>query len=77
MAHKMTAVTERFQRRPTSIGLMASGVQLWECSQLALQYVELVLLAVCGHGGLYARRGWRGWKGEDEIVVPWGTTANI
>jgi hypothetical protein len=45
--------------------------QLFECSQLALQYVELVLLAVCGYSGYYARRGWHGWKGDDEILVPW------
>jgi len=47
------------------------GEQRWECSQLALEYLELSLLAVCGHDGYYARRGWRGWKGEDEILVPW------
>lgn len=47
------------------------GVQRMECSQLALQYLELALLAVCRHDGYYARRGWRGWKGEDEVLVPW------
>lgn len=45
---------------------------LWfECSQLALQYVELSLLAICGHTTQYAHRGWRGWKGDDEVSVPW------
>lgn len=48
-----------------------SGVQLWQAGQLTLQYVELSLLAVCGYQGKYARRGWRGWKGDDEIFVPW------
>lgn len=48
-----------------------SGVQRWECGQLALQYLELVLLALFGHTGRYAQRAWRGWKGEDEIPVPW------
>lgn len=50
------------------------GSHLLECSQLALQYVELAILAVCGHSGYYARRGWTGWKGDDEVVVPWGRT---
>lgn len=50
------------------------GETLYECSQLALQYVELALLAICGHSGHYARRAWRGWKGDDEVLVPWVTT---
>lgn len=48
-----------------------SGVQRWACGQLALQYLELVLLALFGHKGRYAQRAWRGWKGDDEIYVPW------
>jgi hypothetical protein len=49
------------------------GEQRMECSQLALQYLELVILAICGHDGYYSRRGWRGWKGvgNDEVPVPW------
>jgi hypothetical protein len=47
------------------------GVQRWEAGQLALQYVELALLALCGYQGKYARRCWRGWKGGDEVFVPW------
>jgi hypothetical protein len=47
------------------------GEQRMECSELALQYLELALLAVCGHDGYYTRRGWRGWKGDDEVPVPW------
>jgi len=50
------------------------GVTLYECSQLALQYVELVLLAICGHNGHYARRAWRAWQGDDEVLVPWVAT---
>jgi hypothetical protein len=51
------------------------GLALYECSQLALQYVELVLLGMCGYGGHYARRAWRGWKGDDEVLVPWAAAA--
>ena len=47
------------------------GVQWWQAAQLALQYVELSLLALCGYQGKYARRCWRGCKGEDEVFVPW------
>ncbi|MHB1326176.1 MAG: hypothetical protein ACYC0L_08250 [Thermoleophilia bacterium] len=50
------------------------GITWHECSQLALQYIELVLLAICGHNGHYARRAWKGWKGDDEVLVPWVAT---
>lgn len=50
------------------------GMTLFECSQLALQYVDLAILAVCGHSGSYSRRAWRGWKGDDEVPVPWAAT---
>jgi hypothetical protein len=48
-----------------------SGTQWWLAGQLAIQYVELSLLALCGYQGMYARRGWRGFKGDDEAFVPW------
>jgi hypothetical protein len=47
------------------------GEHLLECGQLGLHYVELSILAICGHSTNYARRGWKGWKGEDEVAVPW------
>jgi hypothetical protein len=50
------------------------GMTRWECAQLAIQYIELVLLSVCGYDGPYARRGWKGWKGDDEVPVPWATS---
>lgn len=59
--------TKRKRRLMDSI----DGMQRWQCSQLALQYLELSLLAVCGHDGYYARRGWQAWKGDDEVLVPW------
>lgn len=45
--------------------------QLWEASQLSIQYLELALLALLKYRGKYSRRCWRGYKGEDEIEVPW------
>lgn len=50
------------------------GMTRWECAQLAIQYIELVLLSVCGYDGPYARRGWKGWKGDDEVPVPWAAS---
>src|SRR5882724_1320628 len=47
------------------------GRQRYQCGQVALHYLELALLALFGHDGYYARRGWEGWKGEDEVPVPW------
>jgi hypothetical protein len=51
------------------------GSTWYECTQLALQYVELVLLALCGYNGHYARRAWKGWKGDDETPVPWNVSS--
>jgi hypothetical protein len=39
--------------------------------QLALQYFELVLLALCGYREKYVKRGFREWRGADECLVPW------
>lgn len=47
------------------------GRTLSQCGDLSLEYIELVILAVCGYKGIYARRGWQGWKGDDEALVPW------
>ena len=64
------ALVHSGEKNPTTIKSV-SGVQSWQAGQLALQYVELSLLALCGYQGKYARRCWRGWKGEDEVFVPW------
>lgn len=48
-----------------------SGIQRWECGQLALQYLELVLLALFGYRGNYVQRTWRGSEGGSEVLVPW------
>jgi hypothetical protein len=42
---------------------------------MGIGFIELVILALCEYEGAFARRGWRGWKGEDEIPVPW--TENV
>lgn len=47
------------------------GVLYWQAAQLGLELFELVLLALCGYRGKYACRAFRGWKGNDEIPVPW------
>jgi hypothetical protein len=62
--------TEAVDNSRGSLGAV-EGKHLVECGQLALNYVDLAILAVCHHDGHYARRGWRGWKGDDEVRVPW------
>lgn len=64
--------TDRKRSRLRSL----DGATWRECSELALDYVDLVLLAVCGHDGHYARRGLVGWKGDDEVLVPWVKSAS-
>lgn len=55
--------------------IAALDAMTWfECSQLAMQYLDLAVLAACGHTGHYARRAWKGWKGDDEVPVPWVET---
>lgn len=50
---------------------LVPGSDLLQCSALALNYVELALLSLCGYSGHYVRRGWRGWMGDDEVRGPW------
>lgn len=65
--NKLVHATEQHR-----VGLSTvNGLQFFECAQLAIQYIELVLLAICGYRGHYARRGWSGWKGDDEVLMPW------
>ena len=59
--------TERNRDKTTPL----KGYPFLECSQLALQYLELVILGVCGHSGHYSQRAFKGWKGDDEVIVPW------
>ena len=63
--------TEKNRDKTKQLG----GTHFLECSQLALRYLELAILGVCAHSGRYAQRGFKGWKGDDEIVVPWANHA--
>ncbi len=65
--NRLVHSTEKDRRRISKI----DGMQRWECLELALQYLELAILAICGHDGHYAKRGWRGFTGENEARVPW------
>lgn len=67
------ALVHATEQKRVAIGKL-HGVERYQCAQLALHYLELVLLAVCGHDGRYARRGWEGLRGEDEVQVPWMLT---
>jgi hypothetical protein len=48
-----------------------TGPQLWECSQLALRYLELTLLSICGYSGQYAIRAFYPSGSAIEEPVPW------
>lgn len=48
-----------------------NGTHLYQIAQTGIGFIELVILALCRYEGSFARRGWRGWKGNDEIPVPW------
>lgn len=44
---------------------------VFELKELALSYLELGFLSALGYKGQYARRIFKGWKGEDLAPVPW------
>lgn len=48
-----------------------NGIHLYQIAQMGIGFIELVILAICEYKGAFAQRGWSGWKGEDEIPVPW------
>lgn len=47
------------------------GVTLMQAGQYGIELFELSLLAMMSYRGKYARRAFQGWKGDDEIPVPW------
>lgn len=48
-----------------------NGTHLHQIAQMGIGFIELVILAICEYKGAFAQRGWSGWKGENEIPVPW------
>ena len=48
-----------------------NGIHLYQVAQMGINLIELSILALCDYDGIYAQRGWIGWKGEDERIVPW------
>ena len=53
------------------VAMKLNGIHLYQIAQMGIGLIELVILAICEYKGSFAQRGWRGWKGEDEISVPW------
>lgn len=47
------------------------GVTRMQTAQYGLELLELCLLAIMNYRGKYTRRAFQGWKGDDEILVPW------
>jgi hypothetical protein len=47
------------------------GITRTQAAQYGIELFELCLLAIMNYRGKYARRAFQGWKGEDEIPVPW------
>jgi hypothetical protein len=66
------ALVHANKRKRIHVGSL-SNVHWWLPGQLVLHYVELAFLALCGYQGKYSRRAWKGWKGEDEVLVPWAS----
>jgi len=49
----------------------ADGITRMQAAQYGMELFELCLLAMMNYQGKYARRAFQGWKGDDEIPVPW------
>ena len=47
------------------------GLLRLQAGQYAIESFELCTLALMNYRGKYARRAFRGWKGDDEVTVPW------
>jgi hypothetical protein len=47
------------------------GTTRMQAAQYGLELLELCLLAMMNYRGKYARRAFQGWKGDDEVTVPW------
>lgn len=49
------------------------GITRMQAAQYGIELFELCLLAMMNYRGKYARRAFQGWKGNDEIPVPWSS----
>jgi len=47
------------------------GITRFQAAQYGIELLELCLLAIMNYRGKYARRAFQGWKGDDEVPVPW------
>jgi hypothetical protein len=47
------------------------GTTRMQAAQYGMELFELCLLALMDYQGKYTRRAFQGWKGDDEIPVPW------
>lgn len=47
------------------------GIVRMQVAQYGIELFELCLLAMMDYRGKYARRAFQGWKGDDEVLVPW------
>lgn len=47
------------------------GMVRYQAAQYGLELVELCVLAIFNYRGAYAQRAHQGWKGEEEVPVPW------
>ena len=70
----LTQIRNKFEH-PTAKNRRAAeavdGVIRMQAAQYGIELFELCLLAIMNYRGKYARRAFQGWKGDDEVPVPW------
>lgn len=58
-------------RNRQHLGTAVDGVVRMQAAQYGLELLELSILALLNYRGKYARRVFQGWKGDDEVSIPW------
>jgi hypothetical protein len=70
----LTRIRNKFEH-PTSKNRQHAGTidgtTRMQAAQYGLELYELCLLAIMNYRGKYTRRAFQGWKGDDEVSVPW------
>jgi hypothetical protein len=70
----LTRIRNKFEH-PTAknrrLAGTVDGIIRMQAAQYGMELFELCLLAIMNYRGKYARRAFQGWKGDDEIPVPW------